>query len=69
MPLKRKHEWKGLKPVIGDSHLIWREAYVNLAAAALSTFKVHPHRLHRTVRHRHWQYSENSRAVAISISN
>lgn len=25
---------------VGDSHLIWREAYVNLAAAALSTFKV-----------------------------
>jgi len=25
---------------VGDSHLIWREAYVNLAAAAVSTFKV-----------------------------
>lgn len=25
---------------VGDSHLIWREAYVNLAAAALSTSKV-----------------------------
>lgn len=25
---------------IGDSHLIWREAYVNVAAAALSTSKV-----------------------------
>ena len=25
---------------IGDSHLIWREAYVNMAAAALSTTKV-----------------------------
>lgn len=25
---------------IGDSHLIWREAYVNMAAAALSTRKV-----------------------------
>jgi 5,10-methylenetetrahydromethanopterin reductase len=25
---------------IGDSHLIWREAYVNMAAAALSTKKV-----------------------------
>src|ERR1043166_2730266 len=25
---------------IGDSHLIWREAYVNLAAAALSTSRV-----------------------------
>jgi 5,10-methylenetetrahydromethanopterin reductase len=25
---------------IGDSHLIWREAYVNMAAAALSTNKV-----------------------------
>jgi 5,10-methylenetetrahydromethanopterin reductase len=25
---------------IGDSHLIWREAYVNMAAAALSTSKI-----------------------------
>src|SRR5574341_2693609 len=25
---------------IGDSHLIWREAYVNMAAAALNTSKV-----------------------------
>ncbi len=25
---------------VGDSHLIWREAYVNMAAAALSTSKV-----------------------------
>src|SRR3972149_10928124 len=25
---------------IGDSHLIWREAYVNMAATALSTKKV-----------------------------
>ena len=25
---------------VGDSHLIWREAYVNMAAMALSTSKV-----------------------------
>ncbi len=39
--LARLSEELGFSHVwIGDSHLIWREAYVNLAAAALSTSKI-----------------------------
>lgn len=39
--LAKRAEALGFSHVwIGDSHLIWREAYVNLAAAALSTKRV-----------------------------
>ena len=34
---------------VGDSHLIWREAYVNMAAVALNTSKVKiRHRRHQS---------------------